>query len=104
MSEETATDRDRREHGCWLFSVSRANWDIVLSKNLWGLRKEKTATSHRVKTGDTIVFVVTGTRPLIFAGAFEVAEEWFQGSDSVWPDELEERKLIYPIRVRLKPV
>ncbi len=29
MSEE-------RNH--WIFSVSRANWDTVQKKNLWGLR------------------------------------------------------------------
>ncbi len=92
------------EDNCWLFSVSRANWDVVLNKNLWGLRREKAATSRRVKKGDKIVFIVTGTRPLIFTGVFEVAEDWFQDSRPVWSDELEEKKAIYPIRARLKPL
>jgi predicted RNA-binding protein len=89
---------------CWLFSVNRANWDVVRNKNIWGLRREKSTTSRRVKKADKIVFVVTGARPLIFAGVFEVAEDWVHDSHPVWPDELEEKKAIYPIRTTLKPL
>jgi predicted RNA-binding protein len=88
----------------WLFSVNRTNWDVVLNKNLWGLRKEKAATSRRVEKGDKILFIVTGTRPLVFTGAFEVAEDWSRDSRPVWPDELVERKAIYPIRAKLRPL
>ena len=87
-----------------MFSVNRTNWEVVLSKNLWGLRPEKAATSRRVSKQDKLLFVVTGTRPLVFTGAFEVAEDWVRDSRLVWPDELQEGKAKYPIRAKLKPL
>ena len=104
VGNQTGTGQSSLEQSCWLFSVNRTNWDVVQNKNTWSLRREKSATSRRIKKGDKIVFVVTGTRPLIFAGIFEVAEDWVHDSHPIWPDELEGKKAIYPIRTTLKPL
>ncbi len=91
-----------RDH--WIFSVSRANWDTVQKKNLWGLRQKDSEWSKRIKKGDILIFAVTGTSPVILSGAYRVAGEWFTDTEKLWPDEIERNETLYPIRVNIEPV
>lgn len=76
--------------------MSRTKWDIVPKKNVWGLREKDSAWSRRIKKGDVLVFAVTGTSPIVFAGVFEVAEDWYRDKEKLWLDEVQRDGLLTP--------
>jgi len=86
----------------WIFSVTPESWDTVKAHSIWATEWE--SQTQKIKTGDIAIFYVTRTRPPCFMGIYKVASEWFQATKPLWPDEVEQGKILYPWQLNLKQI
>ena len=89
----------------WLIPVSEENWLVIKEENVYGAPND---ISGLVRCGDWLAFYVMKSRSrrlgACFVGVFEVVGEWFIGRVPLWPDEKRCGRVLYPYRVKLKPV
>jgi len=88
----------------WLCITTRANWEIVKTKNIWGVEPRHLKTLQRVKIGDKLVFYVKQEvhgrekLPPMLVGIFEVTSEPFKDETKIFTGGL------YPWRIKIKPI
>ncbi|MEM0213951.1 MAG: EVE domain-containing protein [Ignisphaera sp.] len=94
----------------WIVVVSEENWDVIKNVNVYGAPEQGGSRSidKLVSVGDYLIFYVSkrGSRSLggKFVGVYRVASTWFREERPLWPDEIRENRVKYPLRVRIEPV
>ena len=94
----------------WIIAISEDNWEVVKKENVYGAPETPGARSPTklIKSGDIIIFYVKMKSSKSFGGkfvgAFRVVSEWYREDKPLWPDEIRERKVKYPWRIRLEPI
>jgi len=86
----------------WIFSVTPENWETVKAYSIWATDRE--GLTQKMKTGDIAIFYVTRTSPPCFMGIYEVVSDWFRATKPLWPDEVEQEKILYPWQLNLKQI
>ncbi len=91
----------------WIMPVTEDNWLVIRDKLVHGVRARNARfCTENIKIGDYLIFYVKKSRSRelgsCFVGVFEVVSNWFKEDKPLWPDEKNEVK--YPFRVKLKPV
>ena len=88
----------------WLCITTRANWEVIKTKNIWGVEPRHLKTLQRVKVGDKLVFYVKQEvrgrekLPSMLVGIFEVISKPFKDETKIFTGGL------YPWRIRIKPI
>lgn len=93
----------------WLCITNRKNWEVIKTKNIWGVSRRHKNTIKRVKPGDRLVFYVKQERinkelkEGEIVGIFEVISNPYEDSTKLFspPTGLHET---YPLRVKIRPV
>lgn len=82
----------------WLISGYPENWDRALSDRIWGVRDKKGLKRFwdNLQKGDILFFYVTS--PISGIIGFGIIETKFKQDKPLWPDEIREKKVIYPYR------
>jgi len=95
----------------WVIPVSEENWHEIKRLNIYGAPEPqgpRKPAYQLIKPGDILIFYVTkkGSKSLgeKFVGAYRVTSTWYREDEPLWPDEIRERKVKYPWRVKLEPV
>jgi len=89
---------EQRSPGHWLLPGNVENWSLGVERRIWGLRDSPRSRSiwRTLESGDYLYFYVT--RPISgVVGVGRVGAK-FMGAEPLWPDEIEEGKVIYPLR------
>ncbi|GBC74837.1 hypothetical protein HRbin06_00144 [archaeon HR06] len=84
----------------WVFSVTPENWQIARQKKIWAVRSKN--ITQKVRKGDFIILYVNGTES--FCTIIETLEDWYQATEVVWADEMEERIIKYPYQIKVRIV
>ncbi len=82
----------------WIVSIKPENWETITKRQFFAFPREDDA--RKVVQGDRLVAYVT--RTYSFKGIFEVVTEWSRGSVPRYPDELSERKVLYPYEAKIR--
>ncbi len=90
----------------WILTITEENWETVKREGIYGAPEDIRPPTELIRPGDVLIFYVKkkGSRKLggKFVGAYEVTSEWYHESKPLWPDEVREGKVKYPLRVKLK--
>ncbi|WP_202318470.1 EVE domain-containing protein [Archaeoglobus neptunius] len=86
----------------WVFSGSPVNWKVALKEMKWGLKKKHEKIWKRIRSGDYVLFYVTRpySRIIGFARVKKIVEEDLP----LWPDEIKEHEVKYPLRIIFEKV
>jgi predicted RNA-binding protein len=91
----------------WLIPVSEVNWEVIRRKNIYGA-PEASMAPKLIRINDNIIFYVIKKNSRVFGGKFvgvyTVVSEWFREEKFLWPDEINEGKVKYPWRIKIKPI
>jgi len=79
----------------WLCITNEANWNVIRSKEVWGVSDRHKDKIAMTKEGDKFVFYV---KPMRIGGIFEVISKPFREKNPIFEGE------IYPHRVKIKPI
>ncbi len=83
--------------GYWLVVGSPQNWRTAFEhKNIWGLRQTQVHLWDRLEERDTLLFYVTS--PVSGAVGHGTVRMKFRQSQPLWPEEITESKVIWPLR------
>ncbi len=88
----------------WLCITTRANWEVIKTKNIWGVEPRHLKTLQSAKIGDRLVFYVKQEvrgrekLPPMLVGIFEVASKPFKDETKIFTGGL------YPWRIKIKPI
>lgn len=92
----------------WLTMLPEENLKRVVELGLYALPETVAEVAKRIKPGDKLVVYVMkeGCRELCqsFAAVLEVAGQWRESKRPIWPEEVEERRVKYPLVVDVKVV
>jgi len=81
----------------WLVVGKSQNWGIAFKKgNIWGLKENQRHLWESLSEGDILLFYVT--RPVGGIIGYGVLHTKFKQNRPLWPQELSEGKLIWPLR------
>jgi predicted RNA-binding protein len=78
----------------WLCITNETNWEIIKSKNVWGVSDRHKDKINMVGKGDKLIFYV---KPMKVGGIFETISKPFREEIPIFEGEL------YPNRVKIKP-
>ncbi|MEM7818142.1 MAG: EVE domain-containing protein [Candidatus Aenigmatarchaeota archaeon] len=81
----------------WVFSGTKDNWEIALQKRKWGVKEKHRFLWEKIKPGDMVLFYVTS--PISRIIGFGKVKETCEESSLLWPDEIKENNLKYPLRI-----
>jgi predicted RNA-binding protein len=84
----------------WIFPVIPENWDTIKSQRVFATGSE--STIGKVSEGDKLLFFVSGTYS--FRGIFQAASSWSKVTSPRYPNEVKERKIIYPFELKIDPI
>jgi predicted RNA-binding protein len=81
----------------WLVVGEPKNWETAfIHKNIWGLRQTQFSLWERLQENDKVIFyATTPVKGIIGHGV--VRTKFIQDSP-LWPEEIEEHKVIWPLR------
>jgi len=91
----------------WVCVTTQDNWEIIKSKNVWGVTERAKNILSRVAVGDRLIFYVIQTRkdgeviPSRLVGIFEVASKPYYDDKPVFKTY---KGNIFPHRIKIKPV
>lgn len=87
----------------WLVIGSVQNWETALSQPvpIWGLKPAHSAAFDSLQPGDTVWFYATAPVSGV-VGLGLVKDKYFDKNNPIWPDELKEKKVIWPYRFRIQ--
>ena len=92
----------------WLTMLPEENLKRVVELGLYALPETVAEVAKRIKPGDKLVVYVMkeGCRELCqsFAAVLEVAGQWRESKRPIWPEEVEEGRVKYPLVVDVKVV
>ena len=81
----------------WLVVGSRENWETAFKHgNIWGLKERQRHLWESLNEGDTLLFYVT--QPIGGIVGQGVVHTKIKQNRPLWPQELREHKLIWPLR------
>jgi len=81
----------------WLVVGSSANWKVAFENgNIWGLKETQRHLWERLNEGDTLLFYAT--QPVRGIIGYGILRTKFKQDRPLWPQELLEHKLIWPLR------
>ena len=81
----------------WLVVGSRENWETAFKHgNIWGLKERQRHLWESLNEGDTLLFYVT--QPIGGIVGRGVLRTKFKQNRPLWPQELRENRLIWPLR------
>ena len=81
----------------WLVVGSRENWETAFKHgNIWGLKERQRHLWESLNEGDTLLFYVT--QPIGGIVGRGVLRTKFKQNRPLWPQELRESRLIWPLR------
>ncbi|MEM2364268.1 MAG: EVE domain-containing protein, partial [Candidatus Bathyarchaeia archaeon] len=86
----------------WIFSVDYENWNIVLDRKIWAVKRER--DKRNIAKGDVLIFFVKGSRPPCFMGAYEVVSDWRQATEIIWREERKSNRIIYTWQISIEPI
>lgn len=79
----------------WLCITNLENYNIAVSKNVWGVKEKYLYKIEKLAIDDYIVFYILGRR---IGGVFKVSSKYFEDRDNVFDGG------VYPIRIKIKPI
>jgi len=81
----------------WLVVGSKQNWHTAFTHgNIWGLKETQRHLWESLNENDKLVFYVT--KPVGGIIGYGVAQTKVKQTQPLWPQELEEHKVIWPLR------
>jgi len=81
----------------WLVVGKRQNWETAFEEgNIWGLKEAQRRLWDSLNENDTLLFYVT--QPVGGIIGYGVLRTKFRQNRPLWPQELREHKLIWPLR------
>ena len=95
---------------CWIASLNRENWEVVMRKHVWGVPRRNRNIMQRVQLGDTILFYVrqekVGDTVLSSAimGDCEVLSEPYEEHTRIFGTPPQMGDEVFPYRVKVKPL
>ncbi|WP_292392977.1 EVE domain-containing protein [Methanoculleus sp. UBA303] len=95
---------------CWIASLNRENWEVVKSKQVWGIPKRNRNILQRVKPGDAILFYVRQEKagdeilPSAIMGDLEVVSEPYEDHSRIFVTPQHMGDEVFPYRVKVEPI
>ena len=81
----------------WLVVGEPRNWETAfVHKNIWGLRQTQFSLWESLKENDKVIFYATS--PVKGVIGHGVVRTKFPQDSPLWPEEIEEQKVIWPLR------
>ncbi|HEY94649.1 MAG TPA: EVE domain-containing protein [Dehalococcoidia bacterium] len=81
----------------WLVVGSPENWKVAFANNnIWGLRPTQKHLWESLTEGDNLLFYVTS--PIKGLIGFGTVRTKFKQDHPLWPDEIKENNIIWPLR------
>jgi predicted RNA-binding protein len=81
----------------WLVVGEPKNWETAfIHKDIWGLRPSQFSLWERIQENDKVIFYAT--TPVKGVIGHGVVRTKFQQDKPLWPEEIEKRKVIWPLR------
>lgn len=82
----------------WILTGNEENWETALSSgNIWGVKKGiLVGRWKKLQKGDLLIFYVKS--PVTGVIGVGILESKFKQDKPLWPDEIREKRLIYPYR------
>jgi len=86
----------------WILTGNEENWETALnSGNVWGVREGNLVRYwKKLEKGDLLLFYVKS--PITGIIGVGILESKFKQDKPLWPDEIREKKVIYPYRFDFK--
>lgn len=94
---QTTLDQPLRR--AWTFSGNPNNWEIALTNTKWGVQMSSRKIWNLIQPNDTVLFYVT--RPVSRIIGYAKVKKIVEESDILWPDEIQETRVKYPLRIHL---
>jgi len=96
-ARNTNTAAEGEEMNYWLVVGSPENWNTAFDhRNIWGIKETQRHLWESVSEKDTLLFYAT--KPVGDIIGYGVVRTKFKQSKPLWPDELKEYKVIWPLR------
>lgn len=90
-------EKERLLTNYWLVVGSPGNWETAFAhRNIWGLKETQRFLWERIGENDILLFYAT--QPVGGIIGHGVVRTKFKQSQPLWPQELKERKIIWPLR------
>jgi predicted RNA-binding protein len=81
----------------WLVVGKPQNWETAfIHRNIWGLKETQSHLWESLKENDKVIFYVTS--PVKGVIGHGVIRTKFHQYSPLWPDEIKQRKVIWPLR------
>lgn len=81
----------------WILTGNEENWEIAVRDKVWGVREGLLKKSwDKLERGDLLFFYTTSPVGGLIGLGF--VESKFKQDKPLWPDELRQKKVIYPYR------
>lgn len=81
----------------WLIVGKPENWETAfIHRNIWGLKQSQFHLWESLKENDKVIFYVTS--PVKGVIGHGVVRTKFPQDEPLWPDEIKQRKVIWPLR------
>jgi len=77
-------------------------WRTAFSKNIWGFTEKTKKLWEAIEKGDVVCFYVKKPTKKIIG--FGIIYKKFQKSEIFWPDEIISKKVLWPYRMKFKPI
>lgn len=86
----------------WILPGDSNNWLLGIERKVWGVRDRPSLRRvwTSLKPGDLLYFYVT--RPISGVVGMGKVLAKFEGREPLWPDELQARTVIYPLRFEME--
>ncbi len=87
----------------WILTGNEENWEIAISSKIWGVREGNLKKQwDKLNSGDLLFFYAKS--PVSGLVGLGLAGDKFRQNKPLWPDEVREKKVIYPYRFDLQIV
>ena len=84
----------------YLCITNERNWEIAVTKHVWGVTNKHIRELERLRIGDFLVFYL---KPSKIGGVFEVTSQMFNEDEPLFVSEGFDKKEIFSNRIRIKP-
>lgn len=87
----------------WILTGNEENWETAIRDSVWGVREGRLKKYwDKLNRGDILIFYAKApTSGIIGVG---ITENKFKQDKPLWPDEVRERKVIYPYRFEFQAI
>lgn len=95
----------------WLAISNRANSEITIKRQIWGVPKRYINQISKTRPGDTLLVYVgqqvidkDTTLPPAITGSFEIVSEVYEDSSKVFTAPQKLGNETFPLRIKLRPI